>query len=199
MGKEVFENYNWGAATYRKIKFYGTSQFHRGDKDYNDEDDDTDNTGWDHVDNEMHVVERGVRWDKQKLVVDAAKIQVLNSLAITFNIGTGASVARKRAHLGEFKARVAAYKTGVNKLNHPSMTTEHMNVIIEGRVEYKVWELKITPLEKELEEIWAKQYQATNEVYESAKAVKEQREDNAPTVTLRDFVEHSCHAPSLND
>jgi hypothetical protein len=39
-----------------------------------------------------------------------------------------------------------------------------------------------------LEEIWAKQYQATNEVYESAKAVKEQREDNAPTVTLRDFV-----------
>jgi hypothetical protein len=136
----------------------------------------------------MHVVERGVRWDKQKLVVDAAKIQVLNSLAIAFNIGTGASVARKRAHLGEFKARVAAYKTGVNKLNHPSMTTEHMNVIIEGRVEYKVWELKITPLEKELEEIWAKQYQATNEVYESAKAVKEQREDNAPTVTLRDFV-----------
>jgi hypothetical protein len=188
MGKEVFENYNWGAATYRKIKFYGTSQFHRGDKDYNDEDDDTDNTGWDHVDNEMHVVERGVRWDKQKLVVDAAKIQVLNSLAITFNIGTGASVARKRAHLGEFKARVAAYKTGVNKLNHPGMTTEHMNVIIAGRVEYKLWELKITPFEKELEEIWAKQYQATNEVYESAKAVKEQREDNAPTVTLRDFV-----------
>jgi hypothetical protein len=36
-----------------------------------------DNTGWNNLDAAIDVIESGSRWDKQKLVVDAAKLPQL--------------------------------------------------------------------------------------------------------------------------
>jgi hypothetical protein len=79
-----------------------------------------DNTGWNNLDAAIDVIESGSRWDKQKLVVDAAKSEVLSSLAmITKNIDADVSIATKWNNLSVFKAKIEIHKKEFEKLARP--------------------------------------------------------------------------------
>jgi hypothetical protein len=100
MGKAVFKNYDYGTRRFERIEFERTSDFNNGTSG-------GDNTGWNNLDAAIDVIESGSRWDKQKLVVDAAKSEVLSSLAmITKNIDADVSIATKWNNLSVFKAKI---------------------------------------------------------------------------------------------
>ena len=184
MGKAVFKNYDYGTRRFERIEFERTSDFNNGTSG-------GDNTGWNNLDAAIDVIESGSRWDKQKLVVDAAKSEVLSSLAmITKNIDADVSIATKWNNLSVFKAKIEIHKKEFEKLARPhinaAITTAHETIINNAIIDHQEYALKFAEFMIKLEGFWHSQHSKTNKAYESAKAVKEQREqDNSPTATLQ--------------
>ncbi len=184
MGKAVFKNYDYGTRRFERIEFERTSDFNNGTSG-------GDNTGWNNLDAAIDVIESGSRWDKQKLVVDAAKSEVLSSLAmITKNIDADVSIATKWNNLSVFKAKIEIHKKEFEKLARPhitaAITTAHETIINNAIIDHQEYAYKSAKFMIKLEGFWHSQHSKTNKAYESAKAVKEQREqDNSPTATLQ--------------
>jgi hypothetical protein len=176
MGNNIFKNYDYGNQRYERIEFKRTVDIYNW---------------WRKIDAVIDVTESGPRWDKQKLVVEAAKSEVLTALSVVTNIiDTSASIKGKWIKFEAFEAKFQIHKKEVKRLAHPhttiAITTAHQAVINRATADNQRYALKLQPFKKKLEEVWTNQYQKTNEAYESAKAVKEQREqDNSPTATLQ--------------
>jgi predicted nucleic acid-binding protein len=176
MGNNIFKNYDYGNQRYERIEFKRTVDIYNW---------------WRKIDAVIDVTESGPRWDKQKLVVEAAKSEVLTALSVVTNIiDTSASIKDKWIKFEAFEAKFQIHKKEVKRLAHPhttiAITTAHQAVINRATADNQRYALKLQPFKKKLEAVWTNQYQKTNEAYESAKAVKEQREqDKSPTATLQ--------------
>jgi hypothetical protein len=67
-----------------------------------------------------------------------------------------------------------------------AITTAHETIINNAIIDHQEYALKFAEFMIKLEGFWHSQHSKTNKAYESAKAVKEQGEqDNSPTATLQ--------------
>jgi hypothetical protein len=160
MGKAVFKNYDYGTRRFERIEFERTSDFNNGTSG-------GDNTGWNNLDAAIDVIESGSRWDKQKLVVDAAKSEVLSSLAIiTKNIDADVSIATKWNNLSVFKAKIEIHKKEFEKLARPhinaAITTAHETIINNAIIDHQEYAYKSAEFMIKLEGFWHSQWWATD-------------------------------------
>ncbi len=160
MGKVVFKNYDYGRRRYERIEFEGTSDFSNGTSG-------GDNTGWSNLDAGIDVEESGYRWNKQKILVDAAKSEVLTALSVITNtIDTDVSILTKWTNYAVFTSKVKVHRTEFEKLARPHITAvipvAHETVINNAIIDHQEYAYKSAEFMIKLEGFWHSQWWATD-------------------------------------
>jgi hypothetical protein len=81
---------------------------------------DTNNTGWDNLDDAIDAEEEGMRWDKHRAVVFTSEVVTSTASALVRDtVDTDILTAQKWANLEDLKYKIILHKKKINKLTLP--------------------------------------------------------------------------------